>query len=286
MPRKALLQSVFAASGLAGTLAASAGMLAEDPPAIAGAPFSGVVDVQSTTNFADGNRIVRTNTVHYFRDGQGRTRTERAGLNFQGIPTPVGPTVTINDPVSGQRISLMPGQKMASVLKLPSGAFAHTPAVSACSDNVTPMALMGMGMAIGANQFTEASTATTALGEKSVNGLSVTGCRIVKTIPAGVLGNEKPITSTTEQWVNTGLGMIVQLAETSSLGGSVTLNLGQVALSEPDASLFTTPAGYTVHNVDFSGPATVSAVSDGRTSSVSVATFSGEPIKVAPAQSH
>ena len=65
-------------------------MLVEGPSLVTGAPFSGVVDVQSVTTFADGNRIVRTNTVRYFRDGQGRTRTERQGLSAQGIAPPGG----------------------------------------------------------------------------------------------------------------------------------------------------------------------------------------------------
>lgn len=283
MLRKSLLQSWLLVSGLGATLVASAGMLADEPPAIAGAPFSGVLETQSTTNFMDGNRIVRTNTVRYFRDGQGRTRTEHQGSNAQGMLALA--VETINDPVSGQHISLLPKQKMATVFKLPPGAASHTAAVSACNDNVTSMALMGMGMATGASQLTEASTSTTTLGEKAVNGLNVTGCRIVKTIPAGVLGNEKPITSTVEQWVSTDLGMIVQVSEASSLGGTVTLNLQQVILSEPDASLFTIPANYTVHNVELPAQPTGTIVS-GSTRSVSAAALTAEPTTSAPAQAH
>ena len=259
MLRKVLLQGLLLVSGLTGTLAASAGMLVEDPPMITGAPFSGVVSVQSTTNFADGNRIVRTNTARYFRDGQGRTRTERQGFSVQSLPSAGGPMVVISDPVSGKRINLLAKLKVATVFKLPTGgAFPQAP-VAPCSDNSSPFALLGMGMAIGAGQLTEASTATTALGQKSINGVSTTGCRIVKTIPAGVLGNEKPITNTIEQWVSTDLGMIVQLSETSSIGGNVTINLEQVVLAEPDASLFTTPADYRVQNLDISVPSAASS---------------------------
>ena len=274
MLRKVLLQGLLLVSGLTGTLAASAGMLVEEPPMIAGAPFSGVVNVQSTTNFADGNRIVRTNTARYFRDGQGRTRTERQGSSVQGIPMAGGPIITISDPVKEQRINLLPARKMATVFKLPAGgAFSQTP-VAPCSDNATPFALLGMGMAIGASQLTEASTSTTALGQKSINGVNTTGCRIVKTIPVGLLGNEKPITNTIEQWVSTDLGMIVQLSETSSIGGNVTVSLEQVVLSEPDASLFTTPANYTVHNLDIPAPTganTATAVAVGPETGTTVA---------------
>jgi hypothetical protein len=276
MPRKALLQSLLVTLGLAGTLAASAGsMLAEDPPAVAGAPFSGVMNMQSATNFADGNRIVRTNTVRYFRDGQGRTRTERQGLNImQGSPALGGPVVTISDPVSSMQAHLFTTQQTASVVKLPRGVpVSRTATVSACNgEDIPPFALMGMGMAIGAGQYTEASTSTASLGQKVVNGLTATGCRIVRTIPAGVLGNEKPITSTTDQWVSSELGMTVQLSETSSLGGSVTMNLEQVVQSEPDASLFVVPANYKTTEI----PVSTVTGTGGVVSSTAVATFTGQ----------
>ena len=97
MLRKALVLGLALSSGLAGPLVAVAAgpFFAEEPPAIAGAPFAAVVKTESVTAFADGNRIVRTNTVNYFRDGQGRTRTERGD----------GPNkvITITDPVSAER---------------------------------------------------------------------------------------------------------------------------------------------------------------------------------------
>lgn len=266
MLRKALLQGLLLTLGLAGTLVASAGsMLVDDPPTIAGAPFSGVVNVQSTTHFADGNQIVRANAVRYFRDGQGRTRTERQGAGVLAASMTGTSMVTIVDPVKSQRINLFPGQQVASVIKLPQGAVSHAATVSACSsDTVPPFALLGVGMAIGAGQYTEATTSTVSLGQKVVNGLTATGCRIIRTIPAGVLGNEKPITSTTEQWVSSELGVTVQMSETSSLGGSVTSNLEQVVLSEPEASLFTVPTGYkTMGGLTETGASTVTAIGPG-----------------------
>ena len=282
MPRKALLQGLLITLGLAGTLAASAGTtLAEDPPAIAGAPFSGVMNMQSATNFADGNRIVRTNTVRYFRDGQGRTRTERQGFNMQSLPTVGGSIVTITDPVSGKQIHMFPGQQSASVIKLPHGLpVSRTATVSACNgENVPQFALMGIGMAIGAGQYTEASTSTTSLGQKVVNGLNATGCRIVRTIPVGVLGNEKPITSTTDQWVSSELGMTVQLSETSSLGGSVTMNLEQTVLAEPDASLFAVPANYKTTEIPMAGVSSGGVVGN-------TVTFVSQPTTSASSPSH
>ena len=159
MLRKAVLQGLLLAAGLTGTLAASAaGMLVEGPSLVAGAPFSGVVGIQSVTTFADGNRIVRTNTVRYFRDGQGRTRTERQGLNVQGIAAPgsggLSTTIMINDPVSGQRLNLFPKVKMAVEFKFQDKVISPAAAVSAADEGTPPFALLGIGMAIGANELT------------------------------------------------------------------------------------------------------------------------------------
>jgi hypothetical protein len=250
MLRKALLQGLLLVSGLAATsVAAAANMLVDDPPMVAAAPFSGVVDVQSVTTFTDGNRIVRNNSMRYFRDGQGRTRTEHQGLNPQGVSVTGSPTVVINDPVSGRRLTLLPKFQAAMEFKLQKSLVSLAAAVSAYNDSEPPFALLGIGMALGAGQSTEASTSTTSLGQKQINGLNVTGTRIVRTIPVGVLGNEKPITSTVEQWVSTDLGVVVQFTQTSSVGGSVSFALGQVVRAEPDPALFTVPANYKVQNV-------------------------------------
>ena len=267
MLRKALSQGLLLIVGLVGTLAASAGnLLGDGPSLVAGAPFSGVVEVQSVTAFADGNRIVRSNSMRYFRDGQGRTRTEREGLTLEGSLAAGGPTIVINDPVSGERVDLMPKFKTANEFKFRGGVVSPAAAVAAVSESSPPFALLGLGMALGANQATEASTSTTSLGQKDINGLTTTGSRIVRTIPVGVLGNEKPINVTIEEWVSPDLGMVVQFTETSSVGGSVTFSLNQVVRAEPDPSLFTVPTDYKVRNISLPG----GGPSSGTTESVNV----------------
>ncbi len=114
-----------------------------------------------------------------------------------------------------------------------------------------PFALLGLRMAIGASARTESSSETTSLGQKVVNGVLANGTRIVRTIPAGVLGNEKPITSTLERWISPDLQVPVQMTETSSIGGTVTYNLEQISRGDPDPALFVLPADYTRHDVGF-----------------------------------
>jgi hypothetical protein len=244
MLRKALVLGLALSSGLAGPLVAVAAgpFFAEEPPATAGVPFAAVVKTESVTAFADGNRIVRTNTVNYFRDGQGRTRTERGD----------GPNavITINDPVSAQRYIVRPERKTAFAYKTSAGGTV-LPAPAASMDEMAPFALLGFGMGIGASPAaTEASSATTSLGQKNINGVTATGTRLVRTIPIGVLGNEKPITSTLDRWVSPDLGIAVQITQKSSVGGELTLNLGQLVRTEPDPTLFAPPSDYTRRDIN------------------------------------
>ena len=261
MFRKATLVAFGLGLGLTATLAAFAAgpFFAPEPPTTAGEPFSAVVQTQSTTDFADGNRIVRTNTVHYYRDGQGRVRVERSnamegvGINTStnGVIVPInGGSIVIDDPISGERINLMPQVKMAAVFKLPEGIKSGRVMQGPPPDEAAPFALMGLGMGIGANGMTtESSAETTSLGQQIVNGVTATGTRVVRVIPVGVLGNEKPITSTVEEWKSAELGIPVRITAKSSVGGSLTYNLQELQRAEPDASLFTVPDGYKLMNL-------------------------------------
>lgn len=252
MLRKAIFLSPFLVGGFVASSLATAGPLAEEPPATAGAPFSGVLSLESTTMFSDGNQIVRTRTVKYYRDAQGRTRTERAPVNngANASSTPVR-LVEINDPVSGERYFLMPALKVAQAIKLRLGAQVPASAApspeDAATDEDPSFALLGLNMAMGAGNRTEASMATTSLGQKVINGLNATGTRVVRTFPVGVLGNNKPITSTVEEWVSTDLGVVVQMTQSSSVGGSITASLNNVSRAVPDESLFAPPSDYRVN---------------------------------------
>jgi len=97
--------------------------------AVKGAPYSGVGTTEVVTTLADGNRITRTNTMHYFRDSAGRMRTEyQLAAIGPFVPQESQSIVTITDPVAGKRYVLHPSLKRADVFDLSSerGAMADT----------------------------------------------------------------------------------------------------------------------------------------------------------------
>jgi hypothetical protein len=89
------------------------------PDVLKGAPYSGVGTTEVVTTLADGNRITRTNTMKYYRDSAGRTRTEyQLAAIGPFVPEEAQSIVTITDPVSKQHYVLHPGMKRVDVFKM------------------------------------------------------------------------------------------------------------------------------------------------------------------------
>jgi hypothetical protein len=219
----------------------------------AGAPYSAVGATETVQTLADGNRIVHTNTSHYYRDSSGRTRTE---LSLSAV----GPftleesrtLVMITDPIAKQRFVLHPDQKRAEVLPLgpPTlttaagstgghGGKEGSPATA--SPVITPVrCLPGAGPALGT---------TVSLGQKTLAGLQATGTRTEHTIPAGRMGNEQPINVTSEQWVSEELGVTVSSTLHDPIIGDTQFHLSQVERGEPDPTLFVIPSDYALTDV-------------------------------------
>ena len=264
--------------------------------AVKNAPYSAVGTTEVVKELADGNRIVRNNTMRYYRDGSGRTRTEYSlGAIGPFTPDRLQMLVTITDPVAGQRYVLHSAIKRADVFKLaggPGGGGARTGfffqhfeagqavggvfgsdggpttdvvtqgpapppvAVTSGSLDVPPpgnvmfmlRAAPAAGIA-GCRMETKPLPEATSLGERTIEGLKVTGSRREFTIEAGAVGNEQPMTVSTEQWFSPELGVAVASTHHDPMLGDTNYRLTQISRTEPDASLFKVPADYTKQEV-------------------------------------
>ena len=217
-----------------------------------GAPYSAIGTTETVQTLADGNHIVHTNTSHYYRDSSGRTRTELS-LSAVGPFTleESSTVVMINDPVAKQRFVLHPEQKRADVLPLglASGAAGAKHAAEGGSGVVTtssPVRCVPGGGSVPAT--------TVSLGQKTLAGLPATGTKTEYTIPAQQIGNEQPITVTSEKWVSEDLGVTVSSTLHDPLIGDTQFHLSQIERTEPDPSLFAVPGDYTLNDVAASKP--------------------------------
>ncbi|MGB7750230.1 MAG: hypothetical protein WCF88_01660 [Candidatus Acidiferrales bacterium] len=198
---------------------------------VTGAPFSASFSTETTETLADGNQIKHTSTGTIARDSQGRTRRDMTLPAF-GATAAAGqaaPHVTfVNDPVAGTRYILEADTKTARQMPPPpdKAEFArkgHTGAAAADKDVVT-----------------------TSLGTQTIGGVTAEGTRYTRTIPAGQIGNVKPIVITTERWYSADLQMVVMTKRSDPRSGDTTFQMTNIARTEPAASLFQVPTDYTV----------------------------------------
>ena len=85
-----------------------------------------------------------------------------------------------------------------------------------------------------------------SLGTQMIEGVAAEGTRTTLTIPAGAMGNERPIDVVTETWYSNQLHTTVMTKTTDPRAGETIYTLKNIKLAEPDQSLFTVPADYNV----------------------------------------
>lgn len=204
-----------------------------DGDPVSAAPFSASFSTRSTRVLSDGNRIERSTTGSFARDGQGRTRREMT-LPAIGPWAASGKTpphvIVIRDPVGRRQYILDPDRKTARrVWGLQGRRF---------RPGVGPRGMRGME---GRKDVT-----TTSLGTKTINGVKAEGTRYTRTIPAGAIGNEKPIAITAERWYSPDLHVTVMTRRSDPRLGETVFEMTNIQRQEPDASLFKVPSDYTI----------------------------------------
>lgn len=221
---------------------------------VKGAPYQAEAVTEFVQTLADGNRIVRKSSSTVARDGEGRTRREH-GLAAVGPMLAGGPelkSIFINDPVAGVSWVLEPGEKVARKMTRPGAGLPHEGVVKfAGPDGARGETIFirrpGEGPG-GRGLFTKAlpKPETEDLGTKTMEGVEAKGTRTTVTIPAGEMGNEKPLVIVTERWFSPELNTVVMSRHSDPRMGETTFRLTQVSRGEPERSLFEVPADYTV----------------------------------------
>jgi hypothetical protein len=206
---------------------------------VTGAPFSASFSTETTETLADGNQIKHTSTGTIARDSQGRTRRDMTLPAFgpmavAGQSAP--PHVTfVNDPVGGTRYILEADTKTARQMPPPPD-----------KAEFTKGAHRGGPGAGAASAAADKETVTTSLGTQTIGGVTAEGTRYTRTIPAGQIGNVKPIVVVTERWYSSELQMVVMTKRSDPRSGDTVFQMTSIARTEPAATLFQVPADYTV----------------------------------------
>jgi len=245
------------------------------------APYSGEGVTETTQTLTDGNHIVQKSSAHVYRDSEGRERREQT-LPSLGPFTPRDgepvQTVFIADPIAGVHYSLNSKDHVAMKMPVPALAALPTPLPGGEQGQVNVMIRRG-GIAAGvpvppppptppvppggpgivffqqeiAGPVTRAfnpaggsAPKVEQLGSQVMEGVQATGTRTTITIPAGQMGNEKPIDITDERWFSPQLQVTVRSEHNDPRIGKTVYTLQNISLAEPSSTLFQVPADYTV----------------------------------------
>lgn len=85
-----------------------------------------------------------------------------------------------------------------------------------------------------------------SLGKQTIEGVEAEGTRTTVTIPAGAIGNERPIQMVSERWYSPELQTVVMTKHSDPRFGETTYRLTNINRSEPAHALFEVPADFTI----------------------------------------
>jgi TonB family protein len=271
---------------------------------VKGAPYAGQAITESVQNLSDGNRIVNKTTAAVYRDSEGRTRREQSLKAIGSLANAgEGPqTVFINDPVAGTSYMLDPRMHVAR--KMPPMNFKFQFKVpgpggeNAAGSPEPPPPDRPQRIEI---ERSEVGTKTApdrqfvwgwgnhvskpeSLGKQIVEGVEAEGTRSTITIPAGEIGNERPIEIVNERWYSPELQTVVMTRHSDPRFGESSYRLTNIDRSEPARSLFEVPGDYTLKSggpmsaENTGGIATVTSVRT--TGAISAGVLNGKAISL------
>ena len=199
---------------------------AADEPIVRGVPYSGESITTVKMKMFDGTNIERSVTARIFRDSLGRVRREQTVMGLEALDTKndVRAIVLIIDPVANSIYSMVPGTNTAQRLVMSQMShLAHRPEGEKPREET--------------------------LGTRDIDGIMAIGYRMTTTIPAGQVGNDRPITITDERWEARDLKVLVESRHHDPRTGDVEYRLTKISRKEPPVDLFKVPAGYKIVDI-------------------------------------
>ena len=218
------------------------------PPAqVVDAPYSASEQWDRVQTLEDGTHITTSRAGNtYFRDAQGRVRTESFAAGSSQI------VIDIMDPVAGFEYVLDPAQQVVHRMLLPTAAEGHSTvmaiaAAARVKETPTPAASSETSAVVLRPEFT-----STRLPARMVDGLHLEGTRFHTTYPVGAIGNDQVVRNISEVWTSPDLKLMVTSNSIDPRIGQETFRLVNLSRETPDPALFQIPAGFTL--VEEHGP--------------------------------
>lgn len=210
-----------------------------------GLPFSADVVEENDKLLADGNRIHYEVHGKIFRDSKGRMRTETEAPVFNSESKPFV-HINITDLVEGRIIFLDTEHKIATVTLLGQPT-AHA-AVTTPKDSADQHPKVQPVPTVQGHLLPPPTPdpAPEDLGTSQIEGFTVQGTRSTHIMNAGMIGNDKPIATTTERWFSIEFKMDLVNFSDSPEAGKHVRKLVNIRAGEPDPLLFQIPPDFKI----------------------------------------
>ncbi|MFT3745366.1 MAG: hypothetical protein QM785_13865 [Pyrinomonadaceae bacterium] len=196
---------------------------------VKGQPFSAETVIEDTRMLFDGTLVKNSRTGAIYRDGNGRVRREQplemvGGVSIVGSGNKPQKLVFIHDFTTRTQYFLDENSKTARKTKMPEnpsrpGELEDRPDVKTISD-----------------------------GTKTIDGVTCEQTRTEHEIPAGQVGNEKPLKVVSEKCYSPELQVVIMSLHQDPMSGLHVFKLKNIKRAEPTSDLFAVPSGYRIEN--------------------------------------
>ena len=246
-----------------------------------GRPYSAEATTEFTHVLGDGNKIARKVTTRIYRDTDGRTRREELAADGSvksiSIYDTVAQVTYVLDPATktarksavrvvlpDKFVPMTDEDKRKIEEKLTAARAGQAPETitlvgpaplpervqsdEARKRMAAETVARGRGRAVSPQPVGSGAQGgkEEALGQKLIEGVMADGKRVTTTLPAGAIGNQAPITVTSEQWFSPDLEILVMTRHSDPRSGDTSYTLTNIVRAEPQATLFDLPSDYTV----------------------------------------
>ena len=211
---------------------------------VKGHPYSADWLTKTTHISTDGSKITNFSYYRWYRDREGRRRTETfSGQSGESArPGEKAVIVTIDDNVAGVSYILHPdthsGHKRIQggpTTRLP----AHAPGNAPPPTRRLPATQEAPCREVDAEEID--------LGTKVIDGLELEGTQVTKTLPSGLFGmTGRRVAATQEEWYSEDLEEVVLMVMRGPRSGERVGRLTHIVREEPPADYFRVPSDYTI----------------------------------------
>jgi hypothetical protein len=223
---------------------------------VTGAPYTATATTESTQVLGDGNKIVNKSSSFVARDSQGRTRREDSLGHIGSLQTGDHKMIFITDPTKHTQYVSQEGGEATKVMRLETDGNSEPQIIDLHSGELpagqfTMKHKLVKTITIDGQQPQQNNQESHLikhedLGTQTIAGVSAQGQRDTSTIPAGKIGNERPIEVVSESWYSAELHATVLRKHSDPRVGETVYQLTDIQRVEPDPALFQVPAGHKV----------------------------------------